>query len=77
MVQHGEQNDHEYELVEMCSQTNPSTVVEPTRFPASLPPPPRQPRPTKPLTVAPPTGGDVGVAREREEESADYIHESQ
>ena len=75
MVQHGEQNDHEYELVEMCSQTNPSTSGGPNKIPRL--PPPRQPRPTKPLTVAPPTGGVVGVTMEGEEESAHYVHGSQ
>ena len=75
MAQHGEQNDHEYELVEMCSQTNPSTSGGTNKIPSL--PPPRQPRPTKPPTVASPTGGDVSVAREGEEESADYIHVSQ
>ena len=62
MVQHGEQNDHEYELVEMCPQTNPSTSGGTNKIPSL--PPPRLPRPTKLLTVAPSTCGDVGVARE-------------
>ena len=75
MAQHGEQTDHEYELVEMCPQTNPSTSGGTNKIPCL--PPPRQPLPTKPLTVAPPTGGDVDVAREGEEESAHYVHGSQ
>ena len=51
----GAQGSPEYELVGVSPGTMPS-------------PPSRQPLPTIPLSVAPPTGVDVGVAKEREEE---------
>ena len=51
----GAQGSHEYELVGVSPGTMPS-------------PPSRQPLPTIPLSVAPPTGVGVGVAKEREEE---------
>ena len=72
MVQHEEQNDHEYELVEVCPpETSPSTSGATNKVPCL--PPPRKPRPTKPLTVAPPTDRDVGVAKEGEKDIAHYI----
>ena len=51
----GAQGCHEYELVGVSPGATPS-------------PPSCQPLPTIPLSVAPPTGAGVGVAKESEEE---------
>ena len=51
----GAQESHEYELVGVFPEAMPSHHFHP-------------PLPTIPLSVAPPTGVGVGVAKEREEE---------
>ena len=74
MVQHSEQVEHEYELVEVCQQVIPSvtntTTSEANKTPC-LPPIPK-PRPIKRLTVAPPTGRYMGMIKKKEEEESVY-----
>ena len=63
----GKQESHEYEVVDVSQGTE--AADETYEMPS---PPSCQPLPTIPLSVAPPTGGDVGVVEEREEESTYY-----
>ena len=68
-----EQVDREYELIEMCPQTNSSVitttgVAKKTLYLPSTP----KPRPTKQLALAPPTGRYMGVAKEEDEEESPY-----
>ena len=61
----GRQGSHEYELVGV----SPGTVAKAADKTYEMPSPPsHQPLPTIPLSVAPLPGGDVGVAKEGEEE---------
>ena len=69
MVQHGEQVDHEYELVEVSSETNPSSTTGGTKETPCLALTPK-PRPVKLLTAAPPSSKNVCAAKEEEKESA-------
>ena len=62
----GGQESCEYEMVGGSQGTCTLVAKDKT---CEIPSPPScQPLPTIPLSVAPPTGGDVGVAKEREEE---------
>ena len=69
MVKQGEggggQGSHEYELVGVSPGAGAKAADKTYEMPS---PPSRQPLPTIPLSVAPPTGRDVGVAKEGEEE---------
>ena len=72
MVQLGDQDEYEhtYEGMNVPPQTSTSFVKtedEIYSIPRNHPP-----LPAIPLTVAPPTGGDVGVAREGKEDSVYY-----
>ena len=59
-----EQRCHEYEPVGVTASTDPPITMAADEI-YEMPSP--QPLPTIPLSVTPPTGGDVGVAREGEE----------
>ena len=62
----GGQESCEYEMVGVSQGTGTLVAKDKT---CEIPSPPScQPLPTIPLSVAPPTGGDVGMAEEREEE---------
>ena len=63
MMKLGEQDDPEYEVVNVPPETS-SSLVKPDEVPSHS----HQPLPDIPLPVAPPTGGNVGVAKEGEEE---------
>ena len=64
------QGSHEYELVGVSPGTSPLLLRLQTRhnYYKVPSPPSHQPLPTIPLSVAPPTGRHVGVAKEGEEE---------
>ena len=64
----GGQGSHEYELVGVSPGTGPPVAKAADKTYEMPSPPSHQPLPTIPLSVAPPTGGDVGVAKEGEEE---------
>ena len=61
----GEQGSHEYELVGVSLRTGPPTAKAADKTSS---PPSHQPLPTILLSVAPPTGGAVGVAKEMGQE---------
>ena len=63
MMKLGEQDDPEYEVVNVPPETS-SSLVKPDEVPSHS----HLPLPDIPLPVAPPTGGEVGVAKEGEEE---------
>ena len=63
MMKLGEQDDPEYEVVNVPPETS-SSLVKSDEVPSRS----HQPLPDIPLPVAPPTGGDVGVAKEGEED---------
>ena len=68
MTKQGGQGSHEYELVDVSPGTAPP-IAEAADKTYEMPiPPSHQPLPAIPLSVAPPTSGDVGVAKEGEEE---------
>ena len=62
----GGQGSHEYELVGVSPGTGPPVAKAADKTYEMPSPPSHQPLPTIQLSVAPPTGGDVGVAREGE-----------
>ena len=64
----GGQGSHEYELVDVSPGTGPLVAKAADKTYEMPSPPFHQPLPTIPLSVAPPTGGDVGVAKEGGEE---------
>ena len=64
----GGQGRHEYELVGGSPGTDPFVAKGADKTYEMLSPPFRQLEPTIPLSVAPPTSGDVGVAKEEEAE---------
>ena len=72
MVKLGEQDEYEhtYEVMNVPPQTSTSFVK--TEDQSYSTPRSHPPLPAIPLTVAPPTGGDVGVAREGKEENVYY-----
>ena len=72
MVKLGEQDEceHMYEVTSVPPQT--STSFDKTEDQTYSAPRSHPPLPAIPLTVAPPTGGDVGVAGEGKEESVYY-----
>ena len=64
-----EQGNHEYEVVDVPLRSGPlivKTIYKTHEIPSASS---HQPLPTIPLSVAPLTGRDVGVAKEAEEES--------
>ena len=69
MVKLGEQDeyDHMHEALNMPSETSTSFVK--TEDETYSVPRSHQPLPAIPLPVVPPTGGDVGVVKNRKEES--------
>ena len=66
MMKLGGQDGPEYEVVSVPPETNPPLAQTAYEIPSL--PPSHQPLPAIPLPVAPPTGEDVGVAKEEEEE---------
>ena len=62
------QESHEYELVDVSPGTAPPIAKAADKTYEMPSPPSHQPLPAIPQSVAPPTGGDVGVAKEVEEE---------
>ena len=66
----GGQGSHVYELVGVSPGTAPPIANAANKMYEMPSPPSHQPLPTMPLSVsvAPPTGGAVGVANKREEE---------
>ena len=68
MTKQGGQGSHEYELVGVSPGTAPPIAKAADKTYEMPSPPSHQPLPAIPLSVAPPTGGDVGVAKEGEEE---------
>ena len=73
MVKLGEQDENEYtyEVMNVPPQTSTSFVKTEDETYYSIPHF-HPPLPDIPLTVAPPTGGDAGVAREGKEENVYY-----
>ena len=65
IMKQGGQGSHENELVGVSPGTAPPIADKTYEMPS---PPSHQPLPVIPLSVAPPTGGNVGVAKEGEEE---------
>ena len=63
----GEKESHEYDIVGVSLGTNPRTTKCVDDTYAMPSPPSRQLLPRLPLSVAPPTGGGVGVVRKGEE----------
>ena len=63
------QRSQEYELVGVSSEIGPPVAKAADKTYEMPSPPSCQPLPTIPLSVAPPTGGDVGVAKEGEAEA--------
>ena len=61
------EGDHEYELVGVSPGTAPPITKAADKTYEMPAPLSHQPLPAIPLSVALPTGGDMGVAREREE----------
>ena len=61
------EGDHEYELVGVSPGTAPPIAKAADKTYEKPAPLSHQPLPAIPLSVALPTGGDMGVAREREE----------
>ena len=59
-----EQENHEYEVVDVPLRSGP-LIPKAHETPSASS---HQPLPTIPLSVAPPTGRDMGVAKEAEEE---------
>ena len=57
-----------YELVDVSPGTDPLVAKAADKTYEIPSPPSCQPLPTIPLSVAPPTGGDVSVAKKGEEE---------
>ena len=69
MMKLGEQDDPDYEVVNVPPETS-SSLVKPDEVPSCS----HLPLPDIPLPVAPSTGGEVGVFREGEEQGVyDYI----
>ena len=68
MMKQGGQGSHECELVGVSPGTAPPIAEAADKTYEMPSPPSHQPLPAIPLSVAPPTGGDVGVAKEGEEE---------
>ena len=64
MTKQGGQESHEYELVGVSPGTAPPIAKAADKTYLMPSPPSHQPLPAIPLPVAPPTGGDVGVAKE-------------
>ena len=63
MIKLQELDDHVYDVINGSEGVNPSLVDGNNKTPPS-----RQLVPTIPPIIAPPTGGNVGVAREKEQE---------
>ena len=63
IIKLGEQDDHVYEVIDVSEGAHPSLIDGTNKTP-----PPRRLLPNIHPTVAPPTGGNVGVARGREQE---------
>ena len=63
----GGQGSHVYELVGVSPGTAPPIANAADKMYEMPSPPSHHPLPTMPLSVAPPTGGAVGVANKREE----------
>ena len=68
MMKQGGQGSHEYELVDVSPGTAPPIAKAEDATYEMPSPPSRQLLPAIPLCVALPTAGDVGVAKEEEEE---------
>ena len=72
MIKLGEQDEHVYDVVDVCGVANPSYKDGTNRSPC-LPPVchllPTIPPPTIHPIVAPQSGGNVGVTKEREEDN--------
>ena len=66
MMKLGRQDGPEYEVVSVPPETSPPLAKTVDDIPSL--PPSHQPLPAIPLIVAPPTGGDEGVAKEGEDE---------
>ena len=62
MIKLEELDDHVYDVIDVSGGANPSHIDGSNKTPPS-----HRLLPTIPPIIAPPTGGNVGVAREREQ----------